>query len=98
MNVLVNIKNVIKEYCIYCINKECMKDVFIFKYKNKIFFVLDDISLKVYEGDVIGFVGINGFGKLMLSNIIGGFLLFIVGKVDRNGEVSVIVISVGLSG
>ena len=61
-------------------------------------FALDDISLKAYEGDVIGLVGINGSGKSTLSNIIGGSLSPTVGKVDRNGEVSVIAISAGLSG
>lgn len=75
-----------------------MKDALIPKHKNKTFFALDDISLKAYEGDVIGLVGINGSGKSTLSNIIGGSLSPTVGKVDRNGEVSVIAISAGLSG
>ncbi len=70
-----------------------MKDALIPKHKNKTFFALDDISLKAYEGDVIGLVGINGSGKSTLSNIIGGSLSPTVGKVDRNGEVSVIAIS-----
>ena len=98
MNVSVNIKNVTKEYRIYRTNKERMKDALIPKHKNKTFFALDDISLKAYEGDVIGLVGINGSGKSTLSNIIGGSLSPTVGKVDRNGEVSVIAISAGLSG
>jgi ABC-type polysaccharide/polyol phosphate transport system ATPase subunit len=63
MNVSVNIKNVTKEYRIYRTNKERMKDALIPKHKNKTFFALDDISLKAYEGDVIGLVGINGSGK-----------------------------------
>lgn len=96
MNVSVNIKNVTKEYRIYRTNKERMKDALIPKHKNKTFFALDDISLKAYEGDVIGLVGINGSGKSTLSNIIGGSLSPTVGKVDRNGEVSVIAISAGL--
>ena len=54
MNVSVNIKNVTKEYRIYRTNKERMKDALIPKHKNKTFFALDDISLKAYEGDVIG--------------------------------------------
>ncbi|HDC4120363.1 TPA: teichoic acids export ABC transporter ATP-binding subunit TagH [Staphylococcus aureus] len=98
MNVSVNIKNVTKEYRIYRTNKERMKDALIPKHKNKTFFALDDISLKAYEGDVIGLVGVNGSGKSTLSNIIGGSLSPTVGKVDRNGEVSVIAISAGLSG
>ncbi len=73
MNVSVNIKNVTKEYRIYRTNKERMKDGLIPKHKNKTFFALDDISLKAYEGDVIGLVGINGSGKSTLSNIICRF-------------------------
>nr|WFO05871.1 teichoic acids export ABC transporter ATP-binding subunit TagH [Staphylococcus aureus] len=98
MNVSVNIKNVTKEYRIYRTNKERMKDALIPKHKNKTFFALDDISLKAYEGDVIGLVGINGSGKSTLSNIIGGSLSPTVGKVDRNGEDTVIAIRAGYSG
>lgn len=98
MSVLVNIENLIKEYCIYRNNKDRIKDVLIFKNKNKIFYVLDNVSLIVYEGDVIGLVGINGLGKFILSNMIGGFILLSFGEIMRYGDVSVIVINVGLNG
>lgn len=80
MNVSVNIKNVTKEYRIYRTNKERMKDALIPKHKNKTFFALDDISLKAYEGDVIGLVGINGSGKSTLSNIIGVLCRLLLAK------------------
>lgn len=98
MNVSVNIENITKEYRIYRTNKERLKDALIPKHKNKTFFALDDVSIKAYEGDVIGLVGINGSGKSTLSNIIGGSLSPTSGNIDRHGDVSVIAISAGLNG
>ncbi len=98
MNVSVNIENVTKEYRIYRNNKERLKDVLLPFHKNKTFYALDNLSLKAYEGDVIGLVGINGSGKSTLSNMIGGSLSPTDGGIKRDGDVSVIAISAGLNG
>ena len=98
MNVSVNIENVTKEYRIYRNNKERLKDVLLPFHKNKTFYALDNLSLKAYEGDVIGLVGINGSGKSTLSNMIGGSLSPTDGGIKRDGDVSVIAINVGLNG
>ncbi len=65
MNVSVNIKCK-QKIRIYRTNKERMKDALIPKHKNKTFRALDDITLKAYEGGIIGLVGINGSGKSTL--------------------------------
>lgn len=98
MNVSVNIENVTKEYRIYRNNKERLKDVLLPFHKNKTFYALDNLSLKAYEGDVIGLVGINGSGKSTLSNMIGGSLSPTDGSIKRDGDVSVIAINAGLNG
>mgnify|MGYP002477292121 FL=1 len=98
MNVSVNIENVTKEYRIYRNNKERLKDVLLPFHKNKTFYALDNLSLKAYEGDVIGLVGINGSGKSTLSNMIGGSLSPTDGGIKRDGDVSVIAINAGLNG
>lgn len=98
MNVSVNIENVTKEYRIYRNNKERLKDVLLPFHKNKTFYALDNLSLKAYEGDVVGLVGINGSGKSTLSNMIGGSLSPTDGDIKRDGDVSVIAINAGLNG
>ncbi|WP_251518821.1 MULTISPECIES: teichoic acids export ABC transporter ATP-binding subunit TagH [Staphylococcus] len=97
MTVSVNIDHVTKEYRIYRNNKERLKDALLPFNKNKTFYALNDLSLTAYEGDVVGLVGINGSGKSTLSNMIGGSLSPTHGKIERNGDVSVIAINAGLN-
>lgn len=44
------------------------------KYKSKT--VLSDVSLKVYQGDIVGLVGANGSGKSTLLKILAGSLSY----------------------
>ncbi len=56
--------------------------------KEKEFWALRNVSLTIYEGDTIGFIGRNGSGKSTLSRIISGSLkpdngtIFVIGKVQ----------------
>jgi len=47
---------------------------------------LDDVSLNVNEGEILGLIGPNGAGKTTLLNIITGFLHADSGKVLFKGE------------
>lgn len=97
MSIAVNIQNVSKEYRIYRNNKERLLDSVIPFHKNKTFLALSNISIKAYQGDIIGLVGINGSGKSTLSNLIGGSLSPTEGNIQLNGDVSAIAINSGLN-
>lgn len=48
--------------------------------------VLYDISLELFEGEVLGLVGENGAGKSTLMNIVGGVLPCDAGTMKLNGR------------
>lgn len=64
----------------------------------KKFWALKGVSFDVYEGDVVGIVGVNGSGKSTLLNILSGLLLPTSGDLVVNGETSIIAINAGLRG
>ena len=47
--------------------------------------VLDNISFKVNDGEILGFLGPNGAGKSTTMNIITGFLALSSGNVKVGG-------------
>lgn len=62
------------------------------------FWALKGINFDVYEGDVVGIVGVNGSGKSTLLNILSGLLLPASGELTINGETSMLTIGAGLRG
>lgn len=60
--------------------------------KGKLFYneyiALNDISLNVDKGDILGLVGFNGAGKSTLLKIIAGVLKPSVGKLTVNGSIA----------
>jgi len=54
----------------------------------KEFTALQDISLKVYEGEIIGIVGRNGAGKSTLLKVVSRVLIPTEGRVRLTGQVS----------
>ncbi|GHU62607.1 ribose ABC transporter ATP-binding protein [Clostridia bacterium] len=47
---------------------------------------LDDVSIKLLRGEIVGLIGENGSGKSTLSSIISGVQLFDHGELILNGE------------
>lgn len=50
--------------------------------------VLDDINIKVYEGEFVSILGPSGCGKSTIFNIIANLINYDNGKVDINGKLS----------
>ena len=56
--------------------------------KPEFFTALDNVSLDVYDGDIIGVIGPNGSGKSTLLKVISGILSPDAGEVESYGRLS----------
>lgn len=61
------------------------------------FYALQDISLKIPKGDVVGILGTNGSGKSTLAMILAGISEVDGGSITVNGEQALISINTGLN-
>ncbi|MGZ3787080.1 MAG: ABC transporter ATP-binding protein [Bacteriovorax sp.] len=92
--ILLDIQDLSLAFPLRKITSSSLRDVFIStmmgplskKYERESFLALNDINLKVYEGDRIGLIGVNGAGKSTLCRCISGFYQPKVGRVVRNGD------------
>lgn len=89
-------KNVTKKYKLYSGNKERILDILLPKEYGEDFYALKGVDFEAYQGDIIGFVGINGSGKSTFSNILAGIVPETSGQVDINGQASLIAVASGL--
>ncbi|MBO1005561.1 ABC transporter ATP-binding protein [Pseudogracilibacillus auburnensis] len=94
----VELKNVTKTFDLYAKNSDKILNLLsIKKDGNKQFMALRDINFKVYEGETIGIIGLNGSGKSTVSNILAGVLQPSDGELYIDGVSSLIAIAAGLN-
>ncbi len=85
---VISVKNVTMKFRISTSEASGIKEYFIQKVKGQAtyrdFYALDNVSFKVYKGEIVGIIGTNGSGKSTLLRIISGALKPTEGKVRVN--------------
>ncbi len=88
--VAIEINGLSKIYKLYDRNRDRLKEALHLS-KNIHFrehYALQDVSLKVYQGETVGIIGTNGSGKSTILKIITGVLTQSAGDVKINGRIS----------
>ncbi|MDM5314881.1 teichoic acids export ABC transporter ATP-binding subunit TagH [Fictibacillus sp. b24] len=98
MNTTVKFDGVTKKFKKYHKSSERFKDLVTWKETGDYHYALRDVSFSVQKGEIVGVIGLNGAGKSTLSNLISGVTIPTQGKVQINGQASLIAISSGLNG
>jgi lipopolysaccharide transport system ATP-binding protein len=87
--IAISLKNVSKCYKRYSHPVDRLKELLLpNKNHADIFWALQEINLKVAEGETLGIIGQNGSGKSTLLQIIAGTLTPTTGEIGVNGRVS----------
>ena len=86
---VIRIENLNKEYKMFARKKDRLLETIIPGYsKHNVFKALDDFSVEIKKGEVLGILGKNGAGKSTLLKIITGVVTPTSGKVEVNGKIS----------
>ncbi len=91
---MITIKNITMKFNLSIEKETSIKELFISVFikkrrrKKELFTALNNISLNIYKGEVIGIVGSNGAGKSTLLKIVSGVMKPSVGKVIVNGNIA----------
>lgn len=92
-NIAIKLDNVSKQYKIYDKARDRVKEAFNpFRkkyYKN--FCAIDNISLEIEKGEVLGLFGLNGAGKSTLLKMIAGVLTPSSGRINVNGHINAMI-------
>lgn len=91
-NVAVDICNVTMKFNMPKEKVDSLKEFFVKKIKRQMryeeFVALDDVSLQVNKGEVVGIVGLNGSGKSTLLKLVSGIMKPTSGTVTTYGSIS----------
>ena len=87
--VVIKLEGVTKMYKLFVNKTERMKEALhpLKKKYHKEFFALNDLSMEVKRGEILGIVGMNGAGKSTLLKIIAGITQQTSGTVKVSGNV-----------
>ncbi len=91
-NTVIEVDNVSMEFNLNKERTDSLKEFMIKFIKREIrfqsFWALNNVSLKIYQGEKVGFVGLNGAGKSTLLKIISGVLRPTTGSVKVTGTLA----------
>lgn len=91
-NTVIEVDNVSMEFNLNKERTDSLKEFIIKFIKREIrfqsFWALNNVSLKIYQGEKVGFVGLNGAGKSTLLKIISGVLRPTTGSVKVTGTLA----------
>jgi len=88
MEYAVKIEHLTKEYRLYKSPLGRISDALFGSHKGAAFTALDDLSVELPKGEVIGILGKNGSGKSTLLKIITGVTRATSGKVESKGRIA----------
>jgi ABC-type polysaccharide/polyol phosphate transport system ATPase subunit len=89
-SVAIDVNNLSKDYKVYRSSRDRLLEWLTGRRRHTLFHALDDVSLKVRRGEVVGILGANGAGKSTLLRIIADTLEPTSGTVSVAGKVSAI--------
>ena len=86
---VIKISNLVKEYKMYARKKDRLLETVLPGYnKHTTFRAMDDLSLELRKGEILGILGKNGAGKSTLLKMITGVVVPTSGTIEVKGKIS----------